>query len=266
MYQNVSQAELEAARQYQALFVPSLFGPWVDEVTRLARIPAGAKVLDVACGTGVLARKLVDDAGSRPVVSGLDPSRAMLTVANQLEPRIEWAVGAAEKLPFEDESFDSVVSQFGMMFFDDRCLATREMWRVLKIAGRLTICVWSGLEENIVYEALADFLARHVSQAAADAVRLPFSLGNPQKLEDLLLDAGFRNVRYSRQTTAADFPSLAELVEAELRGWLPLFGILVSDDEIERLLRIAPGELPKSNNGEHSYRFQTSALLFSANK
>lgn len=70
----------------------------------------------------------------------------MLAVARQLEPAVDWREGFAESLPFPDESFDAVVSQFGLMFFTDRRQALREMLRVLVPGGRLAVAVWDSLE------------------------------------------------------------------------------------------------------------------------
>src|SRR5262245_6199314 len=100
------------------------------------RIRPGERVLDVACGTGVLARQAASRVGSEGSVAGVDPSPGMLAVAKRLAPAIAWRQGTAEALPFEDGSFDAVVSQFGMMFFADRGRAIREMLRVLIPGGR----------------------------------------------------------------------------------------------------------------------------------
>src|SRR5687767_9228938 len=125
------QAQIDAANAYEALFVPALFAQFASQVADAARILPDQRVLDVACGTGVLAREVASRMGSSGSVAGIDPSPGMIAVAKKLEPAVEWREGVAEALPFPDQSFDTVVSQFGLMFFTDRRQALREMLRVL---------------------------------------------------------------------------------------------------------------------------------------
>jgi ubiquinone/menaquinone biosynthesis C-methylase UbiE len=87
-------------------------------------------VLDVACGTGILASEASARVGPNGYVAGVDPNPGMLAVAARIAPSIEWRKGTAELLPYPDQSFDAVVSQFGLMFFIDRHQALREMLRV----------------------------------------------------------------------------------------------------------------------------------------
>src|SRR5919108_5331348 len=121
------QAQIDAANAYEALFVPALFGQWAPRVADAAQIQPGQRVLDVGCGTGVLAREVASRMGSSGRVAGIDPSPGMVAVAKQLAPTVDWREGLAESLPFPDQSFDAVVSQFGLMFFTDRRQALREM-------------------------------------------------------------------------------------------------------------------------------------------
>src|SRR5688500_232640 len=109
------QPQIDAAKAYEQLFVPALFAQWAPKVLNAARLEAGQRVLDVACGTGVLAREALRRVGSSGHVTGIDAVPGMLAVAKQLAPNIEWRQGTAESLPFADGSFDAVVSQFGLM-------------------------------------------------------------------------------------------------------------------------------------------------------
>ena len=120
------QAQIDAANAYEALFVPALFGQWAPQLVEAARIRPGQRVLDVACGTGILAREVASRIGPTGRVAGLDPNPGMLAVAKRLAPAVEWREGVAESLPFPDASCDAVVSQFGLMFFTDRRQALRQ--------------------------------------------------------------------------------------------------------------------------------------------
>jgi len=131
MGESSQQSQIEAAKAYEAFFVPALFGQWAVKVLDAAHIQVGQRVLDVACGTGVLARAAITRIGSGGQVVGIDPNPGMVAVARQFEPRVEWREGVAESLTFPNNSFDAVVSQFGLMFFTDRPQAIREMMRVL---------------------------------------------------------------------------------------------------------------------------------------
>lgn len=124
------QVRASAAEIYDEFFVPALFAPWPEPVLNAAKLGAGQTVLDVACGTGVLARAGVRRTGAAQRVTGLDLNDGMLAVARRHHPGIAWRQGRAEALPFEPEAFDAVVCQFGLMFFEDRPRALREMTRV----------------------------------------------------------------------------------------------------------------------------------------
>src|SRR5262245_45054534 len=127
MDQPTLQDQIDAANAYEALFVPALFGQWARIVVDAARIHPGQRVLDVACGTGILAREICSRLGASARVTAVDPNPGMIAVARQLAPAVECREGVAESLPLPDRSFDVVVSQFGLMFFSDRQQALREM-------------------------------------------------------------------------------------------------------------------------------------------
>lgn len=232
-------SEIAGARAYEGLHVPALFGQWCSRVLDAAGVEAGHRVLDVACGTGVLAREAARRVGDAGHVAGVDPGRGMLAVAAELAPHLEWHEAAAECLPHPDESFDAVVSQFGLMFFSDRTQAVREMLRVLKPGGRLAVAVWESLEKSEAYPIEVDLLQRLSGDDAADALRAPFVLGDTAGLAALFEEAGVRAVRVRTETGTARFPSIRTMVEADLRGWLPVMGVFLDDDQVETVLNEA---------------------------
>lgn len=236
MAQSTSQAQLDAAWAYELVFVPALFQPWVSRATGTLRIKPGCRVLDVACGTGILAREIYRYAGPGTSVTGLDPQSGMLAVAAELAPGIQWKPGVAESIPFADETFDAVVSQFGLMLFTDRVQALREMLRVLVPQGQLFVVVWDALEHIPGYAALVALLDRLAGRQAADALRAPFMLGDPAHLSELLMSAGVESAVIRSETEMAQFPSIRSMVEAELRGRLPAVGVDLDENQISRIL------------------------------
>jgi SAM-dependent methyltransferase len=260
------QAQIAAAKAYEEFFVPALFGEWAPRIAATAQLRTGDHVLDVACGTGVLAREAASRVGPSGFVAGVDPSPGMLAMAAQLAPRIEWRQGIAEALPWPDQSFDAVVSQFGLMFFSDRRQALYEMHRVLKKGGHLVVAVWASLDHAPAYAAAVALLERLAGEHAADALRAPFVLGDPKGLAQLVASAGVEEATITIQPGLARFPSVRFMVEADLRGWLPLMGVVLTEDQIERILQEAQHALGSYVTAAGTMAFDVSAQLISATK
>ena len=231
--------QIEGARAYEGLHVPALFEQWCPRVLDAAGVEVGQSVLDVACGTGVLAREATARVGPAGRVAGVDPGAGMLAVAGELAPNVEWQEGTAESLPFRDQSFDAVVSQFGLMFFSDRTKALSEMVRVLKPGGRLAVAVWDSLDNSDAYPIAVKLLERLAGDDAANALRAPFVLGDKDALVALFEDSGVESVGIETVIGEARFPSIKTMVEADLRGWLPVMGVFLNEDQIQSILEEA---------------------------
>ena len=260
------QAQVDAANAYEALFVPALFGQWAPKVADAAQIQPGHRVLDVACGTGILAREIAARIGSGKRIVGVDPSPGMVAVAKQLAPAIEWREGLAESLPFPDQSFDAVVSQFGLMFFTDRRQALREMLRVLTPGGRLAVAVWDSLDNIPAYASEVALLERMAGRQGADALRAPFVLGDRKVLVTLFSEVGVASAQVTTHLGTARFPSIRAMVEADLRGWLPVMGVILSEDRIDRILREARQALSSYATSDGAVKFHLSAHIVTAKK
>lgn len=230
------QPQVDAAEAYEEFFVPALFRPWAARLADAAQLRPGQTVLDVACGTGVVAREALARVAPGGSVAGLDPDAGMLAVAQRIAPHVDWKRGAAESIPFPDRSFDAVLSQFGLMFFADRQRAIREMLRVLAPGGRLAVAVWDSLENVPAYAAEVKLVQRIAGARAADALRIPFQLGDREELAALFADSGAASVSVATVPGVARFPSVRSVVEAELRGWLPLVGVNLPEEQIQRIL------------------------------
>lgn len=258
-------SQIEAAKAYEALFVPALFGRYATVVADAVAPQPGWRVLDVACGTGVLAREVAARVGSAGVVAGVDPGAGMLAVARELAPTLAWHAGLAESLDFPAASFDAVVSQFGMMFFTDRQRAIGEMLRVAKPGAPLAVAVWDAIENNALYAAEAALFERLAGPPAAAAVRAPFVLGDAAALAELVRAAGAIDVEVDTHRRDARFPSVRTLVEADLRGWLPVMGVVLDDATIARVIEAADAALaPAITMADGGVTFETSAHVVRA--
>jgi SAM-dependent methyltransferase len=205
------------AEGYESFMVPTLFGPWAARLVDAAGARRGDRVLDVGCGTGVVARQVAARLGPGAAVTGLDSSRDMLAVARAAAVRdaaaIGWLEGRAEQLPFAASTFDLVLCQFALMFFDDRTAALSEMRRVARGGGRVVASVWQGLERHPFYSALHHVIERRLG---ASAVQDIFSLGNADDLRRLAVDAGFTAVAIEPASMAARFPNPEGFLAGEI--------------------------------------------------
>jgi SAM-dependent methyltransferase len=209
-----------AAEAYERRLVPAIFAPWASKLVELARVGPGERVLDVACGTGVVTRLAAARVGGAGRLVGLDVSPAMLAVARSLPvvegAPIEWLEASALDAPLPAAAFDVVLCQHGLQQFADGAAALREMRRVLAPGGRLAASVWSRIEASPGMAALVTALERHVGSAAANNRRAPFALGDAGALRDLVVGAGWRDVSVRTLVETARFPSPEALVEAQL--------------------------------------------------
>jgi len=186
------------ADSYERYQVPSVFEPLARMFLERMALRPGQRVLDVACGTGIVTRLAAPIVGPAGSIVAVDFNPAMLDVARRHAPadgaRVEWRQGDAAALPCADADFDVVLCQQGLQFFPDRPAALREMRRVLRPGGRVGLAVWCALERCPAQAAIAAALRRHVGPDIARRFRAPFDLGEAGVLAGLLVQAGFRDV------------------------------------------------------------------------
>jgi ubiquinone/menaquinone biosynthesis C-methylase UbiE len=206
-----------SAQAYERSIVPSLFAPWAAYLVQAADVRPGERVLDVACGTGIVARYVAPRVGSQGHVIGLDINPAVISVARAAAEReglsIEWQTGPAEQLPFPDGAFDLILCQFGLMFFTDRHQALQEMRRVLAPGGRIVVSVWQGLDQHPFYQILDEVTRRQLGKSSVQAV---FALGDAGELRHLLTNAGFQQVVIESASLTARFSNPAEFLAWEI--------------------------------------------------
>lgn len=258
-----------AALAYETHLVPAIFAAWAPRLLGAATPAVGERVLDVACGTGVVARLAAERVGPGGRVAGLDLNPGMLAVAGSRPVTgapTGWVQASAGRMPFPDRSFQVVCCQAGLQFFPDRPAALAEMARVLAPGGRLAALVWRSIDHSPGFAALADALDRHIGPAAGAIMRAPFGLGDEPPLHDLLTGAGFRDVRLDRQAGTVRFGSARELVTAQVAG-SPLAGPVGAAGPAARAALLAGAEATLEQWREPTgLAFPIGALLISARR
>jgi SAM-dependent methyltransferase len=202
-----------APANYERYFVPAIGAPLAAELVETAELRAGERVLDVACGTGVVARLAAERVGPTGAVTGSDLNAGMLAVARGATPSstpIEWHEASAEKLGLPDDAYDAVLCQMGLQFFADKAGALREMRRVLKPGGRVVLNLPGPIPR--AFAVLADTLGRQVAPQTAGFVHAVFSLHDPDAIRDLLAGAGLHDVRTQAATKTLRLAPPAEFL------------------------------------------------------
>ena len=228
------QIPLEVAETYERTFVPSIFAEWAEALVDAAGIDGGKSVLDVACGTGIVARTALDRVGPEGAVTGLDRNQAMLTVAGRVAPEIDWHLGDAAALPFDDQSFDAVTCQMALMFVPDRRQALAEMARVVRAGGVVGVDVPAGLDAQPAYRPFVEIAARHAGPEARSLLGTYWACGDLDALAADAIAAGLDVLDRRTRTGTARFESSDAFVATEVEG-SPLVDRL--DDETYRRIR-----------------------------
>jgi ubiquinone/menaquinone biosynthesis C-methylase UbiE len=221
-----------AAETYEQIYVPAIFGPLARLVLRHAAPRPGERVLDLACGTGIVARSVAPLVGASGRVTALDLRPGMLAAGRARAAAegaaIEWLEGDALAPDLPDAAFDLVVCQQGLQFFADRAAGLRQVHRVLGEAGRVTLAVWRSVDAHPIFAEFAAAEVRHLGSLGVtreDALA-PFSLGKSEELRDLLERAGFRNIEIVEETVDVRFPSAKTFVrdmEYPYSAFMPQF-------------------------------------------
>jgi len=195
---------------YEQALVTPIFRPWVDELLDDVELAAGDRLLDIACGTGIVARVAMERLAGTGTVVGVDRSPLMLAVSRNVAPDIDWREGDASVLPlFDGEQFDVVVCQQGLQFFPDRPAAALEMRRALAADGRLAVSTWLPDDKFPLLLELRHVAERHVGTV----VDKRHAFGDTTAVETVLSDAGFRDVRSKTVTRTIRFEDGSEFAE-----------------------------------------------------
>ena len=205
------------AESYEQYFVPALFRPCAERLVEFAQPRPGDRVLDVACGTAIVARTAAPLVAPTGSVAALDINPHMLAVAraaaDEQGAAIVFHEGDAAALPFEDGWFDLVTCQHAFQFFPDQAAVAREIARVLTPGGRVAIATWKGLDRHPFYRELDTVMLRRFAISGIGQI---FSYGDPAVLQKLLVSAGFENVTTHAMAITSTFPDAEAFLAMEI--------------------------------------------------
>ena len=219
---------------YERFFVPAIGAPLAADLVRSAALREGERVLDVACGTGVVTRLASERVGASGAVAGLDVNPGMLAVARAATPdgmSIEWHEANAEAMPLPDASFDVALCQMGLQFMPDKQAALREMRRVLVDDGRLALSVPGPMPR--IFAIMREAIARHIGVQAAGFVGQVFSLHDAEEIGRLVDGAGFHDVAVRAEAMSLRLPAPEAFLWQYVHG-TPLAGAVAQVDDAGR--------------------------------
>jgi ubiquinone/menaquinone biosynthesis C-methylase UbiE len=210
-----------ASAGYERIMVPAVFSPWAFDLLETVGPAPGTRLLDVACGTGIVARLASPRVGTTGRVTGMDTNEAMLAVARAqptpIGAPIEWRQANATSMPFNDAEFDTVMCQQGLQYMADQAVVLREAKRVLVSGGRLGVSVFS---QSTGYQLFERTAAQFIGKEAASILREPFAFADLGELLGLFKAAGFSVERNHTKTLNAQFAGANDFIDYQLGGRL----------------------------------------------
>ena len=215
---NTFNLSTKAAEGYEAQKVPAIFEPLGKATIAHTDLPENARILDVACGTGIISRLLSQSLAGRGHIVGADLNAAMVEIAKKLMPdthhTVEWKECDVAELPFDSDFFDLAFCQQGLQFFPEKSKALTEIRRVIAPAGHLLLTCWSSVSP--VFQAVSDSLRRHVSEGAANQAVGPYAFRDEDTITTLLTEVGFKDVSASKLTIDRHFKPSRDAIRAEI--------------------------------------------------
>ena len=215
-----------------------MFTPWAKNLVMHSTPSAGDRVLDIACGTGLVTQQIAPHLGKDGSIVGLDFAPGMLAVAQKLKvsgPQVEWVEASAQESPLPDDSFDRAYCQQGFQFFPDRAGAASEVKRVLKPGGSLAISLWASIDEHPLWNALFTTVATRLN-VPIEAVAKPTSFGDADEIRSMLNAAGFSNVEVNKRSDLTTFPDVDSFMKLTVQGAaaaIPAFGELTDEERVD---------------------------------
>ena len=255
---------------YDRYLGPVLFHQFADDLAGRLRVTPGMRILETACGTGIVTRRLLDRLRGQGSIVATDLNEAMTEHGRshvQADPeRIAWQPADATKLPFPDGSFDAVVCQFGLMFFPDKGAGVREAFRVLKPGGRYLFNVWDAMALNPIARIAHETAGRFFPADPPTFYLVPYSLHDPAPTRALLAQAGFDQIEVTRLEKTGTSPSAADAATGLIEGNPILGAIMERRPEALADIKRATAAAVAAELGDPPVRIPLHAIVFSARR
>jgi ubiquinone/menaquinone biosynthesis C-methylase UbiE len=254
-----------APENYERYLVPLIFSDYASDLAGLVPFPTGARVLEVACGTGAATAALLDAAPAGAHVTATDLSDDMVRMVKDRfdDNRIAVQTADGTDLPFGTSSFDALVCAFGVMFYPDRMKGYAEAARVLKPGGTFALSVWDSHERN-PYAALTHETLGHLfPENPPMFLTVPFGYYDTDAIAAELEEAGFTEILISRRPRQSKAPNAVGIA----RGFVlasPVAGeIAAQTDDLENVIATV-GETLEARYGERDLAAPMQAILITA--
>jgi len=267
MNKNHAVFDSQMAKNYEQYLVPFIFEDYAQDIAQRVSVHQPKHVLETAAGTGVVTRHLHQLLNEETMLTVTDLNPDMLDIATskfESSNRITFEPADALDLPHDNDSFDVVVCQFGIMFFPDKLAGMKETARVLKPKGKFVFSVWDALEKNLHVHTIVTKLMEFFPDNPPDFMNTPFGYHQVDEIRTELQNAGFGKINVSVLPKDSVAPTTQDAVQ----------GMLYSSPlalEIEELMKGSTfdlnAELAKAlakNHGDNPTRAPLQAIAFEA--
>ena len=254
---------------YDRYLGPLLFHGYADDLAARLPVSPGTRVLEVACGTGIVTERLVRRLAGRGTLVATDLNEPMIACAQARlpgSPALEWRQADGTRLPFPDRSFDAVVCQFGLMFFPDKAAGVGEAYRVLRPQGTYLLSVWDAMERNAVGRITHETIATFFTTDPPQFYTVPYSLHDPAAMRRLLEGAGFVEIRSELVETIGESPSAEDAARGLIEGNAVFGSIMERRPEALRDITAAVARNVAAELGDHPVRCRLRAHVYSARR
>ena len=254
---------------YDRYLGPIFFHQYADDLAARLPVTRGMRVLEIACGTGIVTERLLRRLGGQGTLVATDLNDAMIAHARTRildDPALEWRQADGTSLPFPDRSFDAAVCEFGLMFFPDKLKGVREVFRVLRPGGLYLFNVWDRMERNPVARIAHETFRAFLPDDPPQFYQTPFSLHDPAVVRGFLDAAGFVDVERTTVEKTGRSASAAETAIGLVEG-NPVYGTIMErrPDALPDI-KAAVARKVAAELGDHPVRCPLSAHVFSARR
>ena len=254
---------------YDRYLGPLLFHRYADDLVGRLAVTPGLRVLETACGTGIVTERLARRLGAQEAIIATDLNEPMLAYARSkgtVGPGVTWRQADATALPFETASFDAVVCQFGLMFFPDKAQGVREAWRVLRSGGAFVFNVWDSFAHNPVVRIVHETVARIFPESPPQFYTVPFAMHDVSAVRRLLEAGGFEDVDWERVDGVGESPSSSDAVRGLIEG-NPIYQTIMERRPSARAeIEAAVAAKLAATLGERPLRAPLRAIFFSGRR